>query len=283
MTTDATHRQRGRPRTQGQAPRDVGAGRLPRRGHRLIAEPRPGPGRGRRGQPGRPGARRRRRLRQRRHPRGAAPAPTVVASRPHPRAVRDRRTARRRGAASSSTGARRDAEALPFADDEFDTVLSCVGVMFAPHHQASADELVRVCRPGRHHRPAQLDPGGVHRPDVRDDEAVRAAAAARRAAAAAVGQRGPRPGAARRPGHRCRGPRAVRHGRPVRDAGRASATTSRPTTARPSRSTGRSPTTPTKVAALDRELAELGRRFDRGTAGSSVLDWEYLLLTCERT
>ena len=41
-----------------------------------------------------------------------------------------------------------DAEALPFADGEFDTVLSCVGVMFAPHHQAAADELVRVCRRG---------------------------------------------------------------------------------------------------------------------------------------
>ena len=41
-----------------------------------------------------------------------------------------------------------DAEALPYADDEFDTVLSCVGVMFAPHHQASAHELLRVCRPG---------------------------------------------------------------------------------------------------------------------------------------
>ncbi|MYS90283.1 MULTISPECIES: class I SAM-dependent methyltransferase [Streptomyces] len=41
-----------------------------------------------------------------------------------------------------------DAEALPFGDAEFDTVLSCVGVMFAPHHQRAADELVRVCRPG---------------------------------------------------------------------------------------------------------------------------------------
>ena len=41
-----------------------------------------------------------------------------------------------------------DAEALPYGDGEFDTVLSCVGVMFAPHHQATADELVRVCRPG---------------------------------------------------------------------------------------------------------------------------------------
>ncbi|MHA7262823.1 class I SAM-dependent methyltransferase [Arthrobacter sp. TMN-37] len=41
-----------------------------------------------------------------------------------------------------------DAEALPFSDNEFDVVMSCVGVMFAPHHQAAADELVRVCRPG---------------------------------------------------------------------------------------------------------------------------------------
>ena len=41
-----------------------------------------------------------------------------------------------------------DAEHLPFDDDSFDVVTSCVGVMFAPHHQEAADELVRVCRPG---------------------------------------------------------------------------------------------------------------------------------------
>lgn len=41
-----------------------------------------------------------------------------------------------------------DAEALPFADNSFDVVMSCVGAMFAPHHQATADELVRVVRPG---------------------------------------------------------------------------------------------------------------------------------------
>ena len=41
-----------------------------------------------------------------------------------------------------------DAEALPFSDGEFGTVMSCLGVMFAPHHQPSADELVRVCRSG---------------------------------------------------------------------------------------------------------------------------------------
>ncbi|TDC83672.1 class I SAM-dependent methyltransferase [Actinomadura sp. 7K507] len=41
-----------------------------------------------------------------------------------------------------------DAEALPFKDAEFDAVISCVGIMFAPQHQAAADEMIRVCRPG---------------------------------------------------------------------------------------------------------------------------------------
>jgi ubiquinone/menaquinone biosynthesis C-methylase UbiE len=41
-----------------------------------------------------------------------------------------------------------DAAALPFADGEFDVVTSSAGVIFASDHQAAADELVRVCRPG---------------------------------------------------------------------------------------------------------------------------------------
>jgi ubiquinone/menaquinone biosynthesis C-methylase UbiE len=41
-----------------------------------------------------------------------------------------------------------DAEDLPFEDGSFDVVMSSIGVMFAPQHQAAADELVRVCRPG---------------------------------------------------------------------------------------------------------------------------------------
>jgi SAM-dependent methyltransferase len=41
-----------------------------------------------------------------------------------------------------------DAEALPYADDSFDAVLSCVGVMFAPHHELAARELTRVVRAG---------------------------------------------------------------------------------------------------------------------------------------
>lgn len=41
-----------------------------------------------------------------------------------------------------------DAENLPFATAEFDAAISCVGIMFAPHHQQAADELLRVVRPG---------------------------------------------------------------------------------------------------------------------------------------
>jgi ubiquinone/menaquinone biosynthesis C-methylase UbiE len=41
-----------------------------------------------------------------------------------------------------------DAENLPFDDGSFDTVLSTVGVMFAPNPERSAAELIRVCRRG---------------------------------------------------------------------------------------------------------------------------------------
>ena len=41
-----------------------------------------------------------------------------------------------------------DAEALPYPDASFDAVLSVVGVMFAPHQEQAAAELLRVCRPG---------------------------------------------------------------------------------------------------------------------------------------
>jgi ubiquinone/menaquinone biosynthesis C-methylase UbiE len=41
-----------------------------------------------------------------------------------------------------------DAQALPFGPDEFDVVTSSAGAMFAPDHQAVADEMLRVCRPG---------------------------------------------------------------------------------------------------------------------------------------
>ncbi|WP_345713198.1 class I SAM-dependent methyltransferase [Kineococcus glutinatus] len=56
---------------------------------------------------------------------------------------------RRAGAAGAQVDWRvEDAEALPHPDAAFDVVTSCVGVMFAPHHQQAADELLRVTRPG---------------------------------------------------------------------------------------------------------------------------------------
>jgi ubiquinone/menaquinone biosynthesis C-methylase UbiE len=41
-----------------------------------------------------------------------------------------------------------DAQALPFDDGQFDVVTSSFGAIFAPDHQAVADEMARVCRPG---------------------------------------------------------------------------------------------------------------------------------------
>jgi ubiquinone/menaquinone biosynthesis C-methylase UbiE len=40
-----------------------------------------------------------------------------------------------------------DAEALPFADESFDVVVSTFGVMFTPDQERAAAELLRVCRP----------------------------------------------------------------------------------------------------------------------------------------
>lgn len=41
-----------------------------------------------------------------------------------------------------------DAQELPFESERFDVVISCIGAMFAPDHEATARELARVCRPG---------------------------------------------------------------------------------------------------------------------------------------
>ena len=41
-----------------------------------------------------------------------------------------------------------DAEDLPFEDASFDRVVSAIGIQFTPRHEATAAELLRVCRPG---------------------------------------------------------------------------------------------------------------------------------------
>ena len=172
-----------------------------------------------------------------------------------------------------------DAEALPFADASFDVVMSCVGVMFAPHHQAAADELVRVCTPRRHRRAAQLDPGGLHRADVRGDEAVCRAAASRRPAPAAVGRRGARRASCSATASRAARPRSARS-RCIRD---------RPEDFRDFFKRTYGPTIatyrgiaddPGKVAALDTALADLARGH---LDADGRMGWEYLLVTARRT
>jgi ubiquinone/menaquinone biosynthesis C-methylase UbiE len=172
-----------------------------------------------------------------------------------------------------------DAEALPFGDGEFDTVVSCVGVMFAPHHQASADELIRVCRPGGTIGLLNWTPQGF----VGQMFAVMKPYAPP-----------PPPGTQPPPlwgsedhvrelfGDRVTDGTARRETVEVRFA--------TPETFRDYFKANYGPTAaayrviasdPDKVAALDRDLTDLARRSDRG-AGSTVMDWEYLLFTARR-
>ena len=85
-----------------------------------------------------------------------------------------------------------DAEALPFADDSYDVVMSCCrcDVRAAPSGGGRRGDPGVPSR--RNHRADQLDAAGLHRQPVRDDEALRAAATGRRQPGAAVGRRGPR-------------------------------------------------------------------------------------------
>jgi ubiquinone/menaquinone biosynthesis C-methylase UbiE len=54
-----------------------------------------------------------------------------------------------------------DAESLPFGDGVFDVVTSSLGAIFAPGHQAVADELLRVCRPGGRIGMVNFTPDGL--------------------------------------------------------------------------------------------------------------------------
>ena len=173
-----------------------------------------------------------------------------------------------------------DAEALPFGDDEFDVVLSCIGVMFAPHHQASADELVRACRPGGTIALLSWTPEGL------------------------IGQLfatmkpyapPPPPGAQPPPlwgneehvrelfGDRVTN---VEVRRQTLEVTRFDV----PEDLREHFKTNYGPTIatyrniaddPERVAALDRALADVARRFDRG-GDRTVLDWEYLVVTARK-
>ena len=157
-----------------------------------------------------------------------------------PGAARRRARPRPARAASTSRGRRGTPRRCPTPTARSTWPCRASGVMFAPFHQAAADELVRVTRPGGRIGLVSWTPEGFIGQMFATMKPVRPTAAARRAAAAAVGRRGPRARPARRPGRRRRGhPARPPRGRPVRRRWRSSATTSRRTTARRSRSTGR--------------------------------------------
>jgi SAM-dependent methyltransferase len=192
-----------------------------------------------------------------------------------------RREAERRGTTLEWRQA--DAEDLPFADDEFDTVMSCLGVMFTPFHQASAGELVRVCRPGGTIGLLNWTPEGF------------------------IGQMfatmkpyapPPPPGAQPPPlwgredhvrellGDQVTGVQARRQTVRVDRF-------SRPEDFRDYFKANYGPTIaayrgiaddPRRTAALDAELADLARRHDlaAGSTGNTVMEWEYLLLTAHK-
>lgn len=172
-----------------------------------------------------------------------------------------------------------DAEALPFADGEFDVVVSCLGVMFAPRHQLCADELLRVCRPGGRLGLISWTPGGfigemfaVMKPYVppppgaqppplwgSEDhlsglfgDQVDEVATDRRAVRV---DRFSTPEAFRDYFKQRYGPTVAAY-RAIGDDGE-------------------------RAAALDRELADLARRHDRG-GEATVMEWEYLLATIRK-
>jgi ubiquinone/menaquinone biosynthesis C-methylase UbiE len=174
-----------------------------------------------------------------------------------------------------------DAEALPYGDGVFDAVLSCLGVMFAPHHQPAADELVRVCRPGgtigliawtpagfvgqmfatmKPYAPPP-PPGAQPPPLWGDEDHVREL----------LGDRVEQVQTETRALHLSYFATAEA----FRDYFKSNYG--------PTISTYRAiADDPDRVAALDRDLVDLARRFDVGT-DSTVLDWEYLLFIARRS
>ena len=172
-----------------------------------------------------------------------------------------------------------DAEALPYDDGAFDAVMSCVGVMFAPFHQAAADELVRVTRAGGRigliswtpegfigqmfatMKPyAPPPPAGAQPPPLWGDEAhVRSLLGERTDDVVARKQTlkvdcFATAEAFRDYFKRTYGPTIAVY-RAIADD-------------------------PSRVAALDEALAELGRRHDQG---GGTMEWEYLLVTARRS
>ena len=171
-----------------------------------------------------------------------------------------------------------DAEHLPYDDGEFDVAVSAVGIMFAPHHQAAADELVRVVAPGGRIGIVSWTPTGFigqmfaamkpyvapppagvsPPPQWGDEDHVRAL----------LGDRVTDVHCQRRTVR-------ITHFAEPADFREYFKTNYGPTIAAYKQQPDAA-----QAAALDADLDDLATRFDVGDAGHLVLEWEYLLLTC---
>jgi SAM-dependent methyltransferase len=159
-------------------------------------------------------------------------------------------------------------------------VLSCVGVMFAPHHQVAADEMLRVCRPGGTLALVSWTREGFIGQMF---SAMKPYAPPPPAGASAPPLWGDEDHVRRLLGDRVTDLRLTRQSLVVHHF-------ADPEAFRDYFKLNYGPTIaayrgiadePAKVAALDAALADLGRRFDRGTDGA-LLDWEYLLVRATR-
>ncbi len=172
-----------------------------------------------------------------------------------------------------------DAEALPFADADFDVVMSSIGVMFAPHHAAGG----RRARPRVPSRAARIGvlswtPNGFIGQLFATMKPYAPPPPPGASPAPLWGSVDARARALRRPGRRGRRPSSARCGSTASRRAPSSATSSRP---------NYGPTIAVyrfiaddaaKVAALDADMAALGDRFLR----DGVMPWEYLIVTAKR-
>jgi SAM-dependent methyltransferase len=173
-----------------------------------------------------------------------------------------------------------DAERLPYGTGDFDVAVSAVGIMFAPHHQEAADELVRVVAPGGRIGLASwtpqgfigqmfatmkpylaAPPAGVSPPPLWGEEAHVRALLGDRVTDLRFERRTVR----------------VTHFAEPADFREYFKTNYGPTIAAYAQQPDAG-----RAAALDADLDALVARFDVGGGGHLVTEWEYLLVTCRR-
>jgi ubiquinone/menaquinone biosynthesis C-methylase UbiE len=173
-----------------------------------------------------------------------------------------------------------DAEHLPYDDGQFDVAVSAVGIMFAPHHQQAADELVRVVAPGGRIGLASWTPAGFIGQMF---ATMKPYVAPPPAGVQPPPLWGSEDHVAQLLGDRVGDLRFEK--RVVRVSLFAQPSDFRDyfkTNYGPTISAYRQQPDSERAAALDADLDALAARFDVGESGHLVMDWEYLLVTGRR-